>query len=901
MEYDNLTAATGIPVEEELAAVERAFAEAGDAPSAVRRRIAGYREVLDRSREAVAVLHREGASGVAVCALLTDMTDRFVSHAVHRVFASSHDSGPAVLALGGYGRRELHPHGDVDLLFVIEDAAEGRYDDAVAAVLQYLWDIGFDLGHSTRTVTGCMDWAVADHTFATSLLEGRFVLGNDTIRRELDTAFLGWLRGEEGQSLSALKLEERAKRRALFGGSAQVQEPNVKESPGGLRDVQFIRWLFRIAEVRGETAPLLKVTGAPGPALVRGEHDFLLRLRNALHFLTGRRTDLLDHIILPEAAASLGYPGTGNEPVERLMRDYYRHAGRIFRVAERVHARMAEPAEPTVYSRSRDGILVGSRDLRFDAGASALLAAKPRRLLNLFALAGAQDLRIAGESAMMVEAIVEGLPPVIADDPAVQAAFRDICNLPRGTARTFRLLREYGLMERLIPEFAGIDWHYQYDFYHAYTTDEHSLRVVEHLESFAGQVPPDPALGAVMAEVPARAALYLAGLLHDIGKVQGSDHPRRGAALAARALRRLGLDERTVELVQFLTRDHLLFSHVSQRRDIEDPETVADFAARIGSAGRLRMLLLLTFADLMALSPTALTDWKRSLLWDLYQRGLHHIEYGYERHTTRSRTQAIETAIAAFPSTARPDIRAHLEKLPEQYVRVTRPETVARHLRGIAAMQRHGAWASFRRRGAISHLTVITPDYHHALADICGAITASDINILGARIFTRSDGIVIDTFLVTDPAGGAVSDTAVQRSFKRNLGLVVRHEDTAAALIRSHSRRWRRRKKNVVYAPPRVSIRNDISRRHTVIDIFATDYTGLLYDITSVLADLGLDIHAARIGTDQDQVVDAFYVQLNGEKITDPARLEEIERALIGALERAEGPHGGGDRISPAS
>jgi [protein-PII] uridylyltransferase len=856
-------------------------------------RIEACRSVLERGRSEVIEAFQNGASGPAVCGMLSDLVDGFVRVAFERVFHGGRTEGvPALMALGGYGRRELHLRADVDILWIVNDAGVGSSEEDIASVLQELWDLGFDLGHSTRSISECLSWASEDQHFATALLERRLVVGNTRIADELGERYRTWLAGDAGAELESLKINERRKRLELFQGTTQVKVPNVKESPGSLRDVHFIRWLHGIRTGRGEPDTVPGILGDRDGALLSEIHAALLRIRTALHVISDRKSDLLDHLVLPELATSLGYTGAGAVPVERLMHDYYRNASRIARLAARVDAVMTEQpvVAATHTARTSDGILIGSHDIALETDAPEMLVREPGRLARLFAVAGAHNLRIAGGTAAMVEDTVGRLPDDIASHPDVRRVFHDILNLRRGVARTFRLMHEHGFLTRLIPEFSEIGWHYQYDFYHAYTTDEHSFRVVEHLESFAGESgAASPELVQVMAEVPAQGALYLAGLLHDVGKAKGHGHSKRGEVIAARVLRRLGFDKRTVDLVRFLIREHLLMSHISQRRDMDDDETIADLMSRVDSAGRLRMLLLLTFGDLLALSSDALTEWKRTLLWELYERGLAAIEHRYELGDARTGKQAIAAATAALNDPERRvAVSMHLGMLPTQYTRITRTSMIERHLHGIDHMRRRGSWASFRRRGDLTHLTVIVPDSHYVLADICGAITSSDINIAGARIFTRTDGVVIDTFLVVDAVGEPVIPRDVQRAFKDNLLAVLSRRETPMELIARHSHRWRRRKTHTVYAPPRVRILNDLSSRYTIIDVFATDYTGLLYDVTSVLASFSAEIHTARIGTDEDQVVDAFYVQTDGEKITDEKVLRRIEAALLETLSRDE-------------
>lgn len=882
----------------ELATTARKFPRDDTSPVAVRRRLTAYRDVLARRRDEAAALFDSTKAGIAVARMITVIVDRFVVHAYRLAVAGEGATpGLAIIGLGGYGRRELNPFSDVDILCLSADASAGVYDARVRDMLQFLWDMNFDLGHSTRTTSDCLVMASDDGQFATSLLDARFITGDTAVWDDHRVRWQTWLEGDGGRLLALDKIDERARRLSSYHDTVQIQEPNVKESPGALRDIHAARWLGMLTG-HGSNMSGFREAGyltEREASACEKDIDFFLSLRHALHFLNGKRSDLLDHLILPDAARKMGYEGEGRFPIERLMHDYYMRAGRVRRLTDRIIAGIIDTMNGSAgrsYTETRDGVLVGDGDVRLPDSALELLHEEPRRIIALFAAAGERGLPIGGDTATAVEDALERGNIDLTGDAGVRASVHRLFNKGRGVARTLRLMHEYGVLTRLVPEFDDISWHFQYDYYHTYTTDEHSIRVVENLERMGtagGGAMPE--LREMMEDVSARGALFLAGLLHDIGKKEGRGHAHRGEVMAQQALERLHYDKRTIELVRFLIREHLLMSHTSQRRDTDDTETITDFVRMVGSEGRLRMLTLLTFADLMALSESALTEWKKALLRDLYRKSLMLIGKGYEERFTASRKRDIESIVLSLAGDFDPVvIIRHLNLLPDRYMRVTSRRSVRRHLRGIERMERNGVWSSFRKSGDVSLLTVITRDYPRALSDICGVITASDINIVGARIFTREDGIIIDTFLVTGPDFGANIPAEIQRAFKSNIGRVIGRNVEVTSLIEDYRRRWKRRKRNVVFSPPRIRVHNDISSRHTVVDVFAIDYTGLLYDITSVLASLDIDIHTARIGTDEDQVADAFYIQgADGGKIEDAAAIETLKTAIIDRLNEAYG------------
>ena len=881
-------------VEKNLASVAGNHPYIKDSHNALMKSIRAYRAALKHFHSVIEKEHYHGLSGKLICAKLSVLIDRLIMHTYEN--STSADKGGsefAITALGGYGRNELNPYSDIDLLFLSKKPFKKCRTDPLKKSLLFLWDVNLDLGHSTHTIDECLEAAGNDDHLATSLLEARFLTGNLSIWEEFKTAYADWLHNGAGKQLAMLKIKERIQRLNFFHGTVHIQEPNIKECPGTLRDIHTTRWLLLLddpeSSLSGESdSDLLSVKEKE---IYNKGLDFLLRIRNSLHFLAAGKADIINHEILPDVAKQLGYRGAGVSPTEKFMRDYYKIAGEIRQLTDRVADDMIErlsPSEHHEFIRVSQDILANDRSVALSDTLIESETITPHVMIQFFAVAGARRAKPTRSTSSYIEEIARLSGPEYFETPEAALAFHKLMNMREGISHALRLMNEHGILVKLLPEFEAICWHYQYDFYHAYTTDEHSLRVVENLENMATGISAKPELSVLMEDVTAKSALYLAGLLHDIGKAGGAGHAQRGERRAARALRRLGFDERTIDIVRFLIREHLLMSHISQRRDIEDEDTIDDFIGRVNSARRLRMLTLLTFADLMALSDNALTDWKRTLLLNLYKKGQILIDKDFENTYHRVHENKVKKFMKILNSSfSHTLVKQHINNLPEYYIRNTPGAIINHHIHGIERMKKRGAWASFLRTGELSRLTVIAPDHPKALSDICGTITSADISIVRAQIFTRDDGIIIDTFHVISGNGAAVISPEYQTQFKKNLPKVLAGQLDVRELITSHIKQWRRRKKNVVYYPPRVKFHNNISTKYTVVDVFAADYTGLLYDITSVFAGNGIDIHTARIGTDEDQVADAFYIRKDGRKIEDEKTIDRLTGEIIGRLTEA--------------
>ncbi|OGG52035.1 MAG: [protein-PII] uridylyltransferase [Candidatus Handelsmanbacteria bacterium RIFCSPLOWO2_12_FULL_64_10] len=853
-----------------------------------------FRSFLKKERERIAEMHRQGASGRFVVSELASVVDTIIRDAYRQALLDAHEEQIeeyAVLAQGGYGRGFLNPKSDVDLLFLYSRDRKG--DPIIRYILHLLWDLGLEVGHSARTVGECVEEARKDSHSRTAMLEARYLVGDYRLFGRFEKAFERALLGRRALSFIHEKIEERRERHLKAGLSVHLLEPNVKESPGGLRDVHTVGWLLRARRGGSSLEGLLEggLVSKQDYRLFEDALDFLWRIRNDLHFTAGKRYDVLEHDVKPQIADHLGYRDRDGElGVERFMRDYYLHARNVKHLSDRICSRLDGHRTKiqravSFLSRQRldDGTFLFGDELHLPPRRGRdFFVEDPARLLSLFASAQRFGARIGDGIQREIKAHLRLIDDDLRRSEKAGRLFSRILAAGRGTAQTLRLMHDLGVLGAYLPEFGTLTGLVQYNLYHVYTADEHTLLAIENLERLQdGREEADAPLRRVAGEVLRWDLLTLAVLLHDVGKsARTDDHSRIGADMARAFLCRVGAPEDERRTVLFLIENHLLMSHIAQRRDLDDPSLIADFARQVGDVDRLRMLYLLTYADLSAVTRTAWTAWKSHLLSDLYHKTFAALtqtrqDDGAARHIVRTLTPVFgEEAVAG-----------HLRGLPERYVVATNPQEVGVHLSLVRALKGRPVALSFRIGKLFSEITVCTVDKPYRLSEICGALSVNGINIFSAQAYTRSDGVVLDIFQVTDLDGRPDIDKDQQTRIHDQLTAVFEGRENVALLFENRAQRWSRRRRPAFLQPPRVVFENDISEKYTIIDVFAQDAIGLLYKITRTLSELDLDIYTARVGTQGDKAVDAFYVtRRSGDKIRDADALRRIEEALIQAV-----------------
>jgi len=808
----------------------------------------------------------------------------------------------AITAVGGYGRDTLAPGSDIDLLFLFKPKPEEETHKAVEFILYMLWDMGFKVGHATRTVEECMRQAKSDMTVRTAILETRYICGNEPLARELETRFDKEIVTNTGPEFIAAKLAERDERHRKAGDTRYLVEPNVKEGKGGLRDLHTLFWISKYYYHVRDPAELVKlgVLSKQEYRLFQKAEDFLWAVRCHMHFLTGKAEERLSFDIQREIAEALGYHARpGLSAVERFMKHYFLVAKdvgdltRILCAALEDQQAKATPGLSGVISRfaHRSRKIPGTIEFVEDRGRIALanpdvFKRDPVSLIRLFFVADINGLEFHPDALKRVTRSLGLIDNDLRENEEANRLFLAILTSKRDPALILRRMNEAGVLGRFIPEFGKIVSMMQFNMYHHYTVDEHLIRTVDVLSEIDKGRAEDvhPLVNKLMPGIEDRDALYVAVLLHDIAKGREEDHSEAGAKVARKLGPRFGLSPKQTELVVWLIEEHLTMSMVAQTRDLTDRKTIIDFADRVQSLDRLKMLLILTVCDIRAVGPGVWNGWKGQLLRTLYYETELLLAGGFSEVSRKERAEAAAKALEkALGDWSQKDRKAYVKLHYQPYLLSVPLEDQIRHTQFIRQTDKSGQVLATMVRTdsfhAITEITVLSPDHPRLLTVIAGACAAAGANIADAQIFTTSDGRALDTIHVSRE----FADDADELRRAGTIGKMI--EDVLAGRKRLPeviaTRTKNRRKNKAFVVPPSVTISNSLSNKFTVIEVECLDRTGLLSEITAVLSDLSLDIQSARITTFGEKVIDSFYVtDLVGQKISNENKRANITARL---------------------
>jgi [protein-PII] uridylyltransferase len=863
------------------------------------------KEVHTAHSDRIFQLHRNGADGLTVAAHLSAAADEILRVAWAHVSSPLQDHC-AVMALGGYGRYELSPHSDFDLMMLFAD--ENTKDLCTAQIqefLQALWDSGFDLGHSVRSVDDCIALRNRDVESWASILESRFICGSETVCVRLENSIVAAIRDDAHEDFLTAVLRGIRDRHEKYGNAVKLLEPNMKNSAGGLRDLHSLLWLFRSGDAGYLSRHPFRSTESACRSMLRQLElndlvtpeessnvlhalNFLLRVRHETHYYAKVNHDALDFAIQRHIAEGLGY---GNDPqlvyVEKFMREYYLHARNIHRLNRRLARIHQKQLTPAVSEHPVDDLFVvrGSalsfREHPFDF-TSPDLVLRAFRWCGLYGVEPGQSLQSRFIKAAQTSSLFQ-------EEGGGKAAaeFRTILGMERHVASTLMLMNDFDILGLFIPEWLRLVAFFQHSQYHFYTTDAHSLIALERAEHLADA---DSLLGQVYRSLPRKDLLFLAILLHDIEKPQGAeDHEIRGAATARRILSRLEVENDV--LVPFLIAHHLTMEQIAFRRNINDPKTIAEFSQLFDCAEQLDYLFVLTYSDLSAVNKSVWTSWKEMLLQELYSRAHAVLTRRLPYADAVSYQQAehlrlVEQIVAAAgPEVSREDIAEHLASLRnEAYVALFPQRDIADHVRTIRSLDRIALLVD--HDDAYSTITVVTRDAAFLLSNLCGVLSANDANIFDAHIFTRTDGVVIDQFRVTNiQTKVRLTEEQISR-ITSDMESVLTGAVNIETLFEKHRRRWKRRRQPILLPTIKRAVEFEESADFTIIDVYAPDTIGFLYRVTRAISELGLGIYFAKIATRVDGIVDSFYVlESASSPVNSEVRKDEIKRHILQSID----------------
>jgi [protein-PII] uridylyltransferase len=891
--------------------------------------IVRYKDFLKVENHRVHLLHKRGESGLAVCqarATAVDVLLRSIVRAIEANLRAQNSPVPkyALVALGGYGRGELNPYSDIDILFLHEtdQVTGGRAKPSLKAiaegVLYVLWDCGLKVGHVVRSAEDCVAEANSNMQSKTALIQARLVGGDEALFKKMrDLVTAKAVRGFEREYIEA-RIDDQETRRTKHGNAATMQEPNIKNGCGGLRDYQNLIWMayFKYRASNLEELEKREFISSAERRQLDAAYDFLLKVRTELHYQSKRAVDVLPKSLQPVMATALGYRDPSpSKRLEMFMRDVYTHMRNIYLITRTLEQRLALlPGEkrkiPSLRDllkrrreRAEEQIVDGFRILDGKIyNGPRTFKEQPRRMMRAFLHAQARGLQLDPDLAQSIRNSLSLVNREFMQDTHVRETFLEILNQRGNVAPTLRAMHEVGLLGKYLPEFGKLTCLVQHEFYHQYTADEHTLVCVEKLDKvWESTTPPFSNYARLFQNVERPFVLYLALLLHDAGKAYHSGkHAEVGGDLAITVASRLELDGATTHSLRLIIENHLAMVQISQRRDLEDPSVIKSFAAQIQSKENLDMLTLHTFADSQGTSEQLWNGFKDSLLWGLYDRAARVLQGQTEFITAKQTQLAVlrDEVTALLPPTFAPDeVEAHFATLPPRYFQIrSAREIVAEivmahrfmHLQLVEedkALEPVITWHNEPDRGYTT-VQICTWDRAGLFAKIAGSLTAAGLNILSGQVFTRLDGIVLDSFYVTDAKTGTLPKKEEKELFEKILAQVLTGEIDLRALIA------KQKPAKPLYKaigderiPTVITFDNVTAEKRTIIDLETEDRVGLLYVISQAFIDLGLDLALAKIVTEKGAAIDSFYVRyLHGWKIESKEQQKEVEARLREAI-----------------
>ena len=812
----------------------------------------------------------------------TDLLDFSVQYSVLveefiRTVAGNKKYKFALASAGSFSRRELSPFSDIDIMFITESLDESRED--ISHLVKTFWDSGIEAAHTIRDFSDIKKYLTTDLHTLTQFYETRYLLGSNTIYEKWNTELLKVLKNKIQVKLLNSLFEDTQLRYEKYGSTPKVLEPNLKNSAGGLRDFQVVEWMYifknkTFLEKQHETTQaesfihtLLKekVTSKEECKRLFVSYRLILTIRNLLHLTSSQRTDRFEFSAQKKIAGIFGYK---ESELTQFMRKYFEASNALNRFSKsmikKYREEIGKPVPASLAIVLDDDFKLTGKIISYQGNGKLSFS----DILRALYYRGLHTARFDDGLRISIISQVETADKLLINESSSSVFFREILKLPKNVGETLSVMNELGVLGTFMPEFGDLNGFLQHGVYHSYTTDEHTLLTIKNAEGLSKDSSP---LGLIYKRLAEKEILYLALLFHDIAKpIDIAGHEIIGAEMAASIMYRLGYSDEETATVSFLVKNHLLMEQIAFRRNLNDPETLNNFASIFNSTKELELLYLLTYADLSSVNPAVWTNWKSDLLWELYQKGHEMIKKQISGEDLLFSTTSVLPKHISEHSDLITESHAkeHMESINDiGYAQQFTVKEIAKHIEEI----RRGTTLNveFKELDGFTNITILTKDFPSLLSKLCGVLTINDLNIHDAKIFTRKDGIIIDTFNVTDFRSNQVIEKERYDKIEQDLKKVVSGMLQLNKEVASMKSKWWRIENKLFKRTGQVKIAFEKQERYTIIDVFSPDRIGFLYQVTSKMNELGLNIYFAKIATRGDDIVDAFYVlNRNNRKIS---------------------------------
>jgi [protein-PII] uridylyltransferase len=897
------------------------------------KQLPAYKRYIELENEMLKRYHQKGESGMEVCQARAAVADVVIENlflAALDLYATEHGPLPckmAVLATGGYGRRELNPHSDIDIMFLYPEKISGKnfdkFQEVLAEEILYpLWDLGWKVGHASRNAKEAIEEAKNEVQSKNAILESRIICGSDPLYEDMQKRFAAYCKKEHSKAYIQQRLADERDRHAKFGNTVYLQEPDIKNGVGGLRDYQNILWMANIKFGYGsfEEINQAKLLRRHLRDEMEAAYDFLLRTRTELHLQNRRPTDKLDLEQQPSVAAGLGYPQEDIfERVEAFMKDYYTAARTIYHTSELLKERLALSGEDDPRGSARitfrqalrahqhlplkrvDGFILQDKVLSPDK--KSVFTDDPLRLIRVFHLMQQFGAKLHPDLKFRISRSLPLIDHEVINHPSAAKSFCSILRSPGEVYPILELMHHLGVLGRYLPEFGQLTCMVQHEYYHRYTADEHVLRTIKHLdEVFQKDTAIDTAYEKELRKNDDPLLLYLILLLHDIGKAEGvKGHDVNGVRIAQPILTRFDIAEEQQEQVLFIIRHHLAMSRIWQRFDLDDPKTSRSFAEFMEDPEKLRFLYVHTYCDASGTAPTLWNDYKETMHRTLYKRTLEQFEDKdiVERKRQELKERRYQKILnRTIEGVAQDEIEAHFNRLPERYFINTKSDEIELHLRMVNQLltqiqqaESTGTLAPIIdwRNDIDLNMTVVnivTWDRAGLFYQLAGALSLAGVNIVSTKAISRTDHITIDTFYIMEPEGGIISDTKAHQIFQTHIEDALIHGKRLTGEVERLEAKVNSQKKKlrgILPAPiaPTVEVYHELSLNRTIIEVQAEDRIGLLYGIARLIYSRGYNITFARIATERGLAMDTFYIEkINTRETISSKNLLELQAKL---------------------